>query len=290
MRIWFLLTGIDDILEKYGLNALKALSNDDRYEIIPMDYLNIDLADGKRLAVSYKGEELPLPDAFFPTVSNTDSFCLESLLENAGCKNLADMEDFRVARSKIATYQRLAQNGYSVPNTMIFFNHPNKEKIIEKFGFPFVIKPDNGFGGEGVALIHTEAEMDSYLKSAQYGVAYMAQEYIAESRGKDVRVVFLMGEFMAAYIRRAGDPSEFRSNVHAGGSIEEYEIDEETKKMCAGIAALYNLPVLGIDLLFGDGKFVVTEVNAYPGQQGEYSNRVSSAIVDKALAEAKANK
>ena len=36
-------------------------------------------------------------------------------------------------------------NGIRVPDTMVFFAHPNKQKIFEHFSFPFVVKPNSGF-------------------------------------------------------------------------------------------------------------------------------------------------
>ena len=56
----------------------------------------------------------------------------------------------------------------------------------------------------------------------------------------------------------------FRS-VHAGGSYKEYPINKQTEALCEKIADLYKLPILGVDLMFGDDGFIVTEVNSFPG-------------------------
>ncbi len=263
MKVWSLLSKVEDILKYFEKFAEKM--NDGVFDIIIADYVTIEIGDGKDLKAYYKGEQVPLPDAFWPMISNTDCFTLEKMLIRAGVKSIINLDDAAVARSKIDTYQLLASNGIRVPDTIVFFDHPDKEAIVARFGYPFVIKPDSGFGGEGVTLINSEAELDEYISKLQYGTAYVAQEYIATSRGKDVRVILLGGEYLYSSMRSATDPNEFRSNVHVGGELLEYKRDEPTLALCKKVAGLFDLPLIGLDLMFGDGGFVIAEVNASPG-------------------------
>lgn len=263
MKVWTLLSKVEDVLKYYEKFADKL--DDGIFELIIADYITVEIGDGKNLNVYYKGKEIPLPDAFWPMIGNTDSFTLEKMLLRAGIKSVISLDDVAIARSKIETYQLLAANGVRVPDSIVFFEHPDKDAIAGRFGYPFVIKPDSGFGGEGVGLIGSEAEFDAYISGLQYGVAYIAQEYISTSRGKDVRVVLLEGEYLYSSMRSATDPAEFRSNVHVGGELLEYEIDEPTLALCKKVAGLFDLPLIGLDLMFGDGEFVIAEVNAFPG-------------------------
>ncbi len=277
MRIWGLLSNVDDILQAHGDGAFKQQS--EVFETLLIDYIDIEIGDGRNLKVYYKGEEKPLPNAFWPMLSNTDSFALENLLLGAGVKSVLNMQEVAVARSKIATYQRLAANGVRVPASVVFFNHPHKTAVLQKMRYPFVVKPDSGFGGEGVTLINTEAEFDAYLAKLQYGTAYVAQEYIATSRGKDVRVILLNGEYLYSSMRSATNPDEFRSNVHVGGELLEYKIDGPQLAFCKKVAALFDLPLIGLDLLLGDGEFVLAEVNAFPGLFPENMAKVAKAVL-----------
>lgn len=282
MKVWALLSNVDDILQAYGEQMLR--NSNEMFETLLIDYIDIEIRGGTDLRVFYKGEALPLPDAFWPMLSNTDSFALENLLLNAGVKSVLNMGEVAVARSKIATYQRLAANGIRVPASVVFFNHPNKASILEKTRFPFVVKPDSGFGGEGVRLIGSEAELDEYIAKLQYGTAYVAQEYIAASRGKDVRVILLDGEYLYSSMRSATDPGEFRSNVHVGGELIDYKIDGAELELCKRIAALFDLPLIGLDLLLGEGEFVIAEVNAFPGLFPKNLAKAGKVILDKFLA------
>ena len=282
MKVWGLLSNVDDILQAHGDAVLR--QDNGVFETVLIDYIDVEIGDGRALKVSYKGEVMPLPDAFWPMLSNTDSFALENLLLGAGVKSVLNLAEVAVARSKIATYQRLVANGIRVPASVVFFNHPHKAAVLQKMRYPFVVKPDSGFGGEGVQLIRSEAEFDAYAETLQYGVAYVAQEYIAASRGKDVRVVLLNGEYLYSSMRSATDPKEFRSNVHVGGELLDYKIDEKELALCQKIAGLFDLPLIGLDLLLGEGELVIAEVNAFPGLFPENMAKVAKAVLERFLA------
>lgn len=280
MKIWMLLANIDDALKAVGDSLL-----DSRYEgvvSVPIDYIDMLVDTNQQLKVYYKGKEIELPDMFWPAMTNTDLFVVEKLLINAGVKCALNLDEVAVAKSKIATYQRLASNGIRVPKTLVFFTHPDKNVILDSFDYPFVMKPDNGFGGVGVSLIHNEAELDDYLSKQVQGVAYMAQEYISTSFGKDVRVVMLEGELYYSAMRDSNNPDEFRSNMHQGGKMKEFPIDDDTKAFCKKIASLFDLPILGLDLLFGDGEYILVEVNAFPGMGKDFdiTYRAHKVLID----------
>lgn len=280
MRIWALISNVDDIVGQYGFRIFDDMSLHPWYEVLLVDYADLTISTEDGFSVWSRGKKLELPDAFWPMLTNTDAFCLEHMLIEAGCKSILNLEEVAVARSKLRTYQRLAANGIRVPRTVAFFTHPDRELITSSFKYPFVVKPDNGYGGAGVALIEDEAALDEYLSHLDPGVVYIAQEYISSSRGRDLRVIYFQDEFLYAVQRQASDPEEFRSNAHVGGSITPFEPDEHTKDLCARIAGLFDLPLLGIDLLFGDGEFVVTEVNAYPGMTDDaFKKKVAEGVI-----------
>lgn len=262
MNIWCIASNVDSFVEKHKNDPVP---NGDGIHLIFIDYAEIEIRNGDVPAFYIKGEKAELPDAFWMWITNTESNLVENLLLASGVRSVVNIAEQDVCRSKVATYDRLARAGLPVPKTWVFFNHPDKSSIKSHFPYPFVIKPDRGFGGEGVALIKNDEELDEYLKGIRYGTAYMVQEYISASRGKDLRVVMLNGECYVSIVRKAGNPEEFRSNIHQGGSAEKFEPDEDTIKMCKKAASLFDLKFLGLDLMFGDNGFVFAEVNSFPG-------------------------
>ncbi len=51
----------------------------------------------------------------------------------------------------------------------------------------------------------------------------MVQKYVATSKGRDVSVLTIGYEAVFAAQRKAADPEEFPSNLHMGGTAEEYQ-------------------------------------------------------------------
>ena len=131
LKVWGLTANVDDMIEKYGFKLFDKDRDKRQYDMLLVDYSSIDICNGKELKVYCNGQEIELADAFWPMLTNTDSYCMEHLLDEAGCKSIVNLNELAVARSKIATYQRLAMNGVRVPETMVFFNHPDKKTFTD---------------------------------------------------------------------------------------------------------------------------------------------------------------
>ena len=77
-----------------------------------------------------------------------------------------------------------------------------------------IIKEGHGSFGMRVYLIETEE--DFYTKTDELrGVDYVFQEFIATSRGRDIRVNIVGGEIVAAMYRYS--ETDFRANITNGG-------------------------------------------------------------------------
>lgn len=282
MKILALVASQDSTVEDVKTNGrrqMQALIGKDK-EVLFCEYSTIEICRNGELAITCLGEKMEKPDYFWPLLGSTDGFILENMLQDAGIPSILNLRELQVARSKIATYQRLAQNGIRVPDTMVFFKDSDPEKLSGRFGYPFVVKPDSGFGGIGVELIHNGQELKDYFATLSYGQAYVAQEYIATSKGRDIRVVVLHGRYYFSMERHASNPDEFRSNVHVGGTTQEKTLTEEEKVFCEKVASIFNLPIIGLDLMIGDGEYVLAEVNAFPGMPGCKMMDAYASVID----------
>lgn len=256
-------TTIEDVKEN-GRKKMQAIVGKDK-ELLFCEYSTIEICTDGELSITCLGEKIEKPDYFWPLLGSANSSVVENMLLEAGVESILNMKELQVARSKIATYQRFAKHGIRVPETMVFFKDVNPQELVKRFGFPFVVKPDQGFGGMGVELIHNEQELLAYMEMLTYDQAYMAQEYIATSKGRDIRVVILRGKYYFSMERCTSDPEEFRSNVHVGGTTKVKTLTEEEIAFCERVASVFDLPILGLDLMIGDGEYVLAEVNAFPG-------------------------
>ena len=217
--------------------------------------------------ILYDGKELDPPMLFYPAYTNSDAFLLEQILLRFGCKSIVNFDETRIARSKLLVHQRLAEASIPMPKTMLVFSAGDKFDILKEFDYPFLMKPDNGQGGNGIEMISCEADLDRFMRRYRYGDAYLAQEYVATSKGKSLRVTLIGGKARYCFSFVA-DPNstEFRSNQHMGGSFAEVKnVDSAVIDMAEKIGTLFDLPLIGIDFLYTDHGYTVIEINSFPG-------------------------
>jgi ribosomal protein S6--L-glutamate ligase len=69
-------------------------------------------------------------------------------------------------------------------------------------------------------------------------------------------------------MKRKAKPGEFRSNVHLGGSVENYVLTEQEKESAIKAAKVLGLSVAGVDLIQSNRGPLVLEVNSSPGLEG----------------------
>ncbi len=214
----------------------------------------------------YQGKPVEAPDFFFPIEGDEELCDLARQLEKLGSFCYNSIEAKRTAISKLATYQALAAAGVPTIKTMVYNPSISLETLVERIGLPCVIKPDDGFGGEGVMLAHDRAELAACLETLRESPSpVLVQEYIATSKGRDVRVMTISHRAVAAISRTASREEEFRSNVKVGGRDALYELTDEIRSISERTSRAVGLDLAGIDLLFGADGFVVGEVNSVPG-------------------------
>ncbi len=267
MKGWFLTSGKFE----NALGRLLANVNlgDHVIEVIECTDVAYEIDNNLPAKIWVKGQEVTPPDFFYIADSDGENgvvFPFARQLEKLGAFNVNPIEAKKAAMSKIETYQILAREGLPTIKTLVFRQSMSKDLILKEIGLPLIMKPDDGFGGEGVELIKTEEELDVALEKLKNSEARMLiQKYIATSKGKDVRVLTIGFEAVFAAQRKASNPDEFRSNLHMGGTAEEYPLTDEMKELCHKVAKAIGLRMAGIDLLFGEDGFVVGEVNSSAG-------------------------
>ena len=77
----------------------------------------------------------------------------------------------------------------------------------------------------------------------------LIQEFISESRGEDIRAIVVGDKVVASMKRKEAKPGEFRSNVHLGGTVENYELNEQEEESASKAAKVLGLSVAGVDLI-----------------------------------------
>ncbi|MFP3357752.1 RimK family alpha-L-glutamate ligase [Planococcus sp. SIMBA_143] len=171
--------------------------------------------------------------------------------------------------NKATQYIRLAERKIPMPKTIVAPKvYPNftiqgsgyYEGVLDQLGLPMIIKEGHGSFGMKVYLIETEEQFYEKVESLS-GIDYVFQEFISESRGRDIRVNIVGGKIVAA-MKRQSD-TDFRANITNGGHAFPVELSEQQQQLALEAAEAVGAVFAGVDLLYGpNGQTLVCEVNA----------------------------
>jgi len=164
----------------------------------------------------------------------------------------------------------------------------NVPRLIDEVGgLPAIVKLLRGTQGVGVMLASTIPELQGILETFRgLGQDIVLQEFVAESRGRDIRALVVGGRVVGAMRRRA-KRGEFRSNLHRGGRGRPVELEPGYVDAALRATAVVGLEVAGVDLLETREGPTVLEVNSSPGFEGlERATGLDAAgaIIERALA------
>lgn len=213
--------------------------------------------------------------------------------EAQGIAVVNSTESMILCRDKFRSAEVLAAAGLPVPAT--------SRKRPDPEAGPFIMKLNYGSKGENVFLVGNEQEYREAMEACRkeetrrqeelqrgitefgetpeevaYGCTPLFQEFIASSRGRDIRV-WVTGDEVAGHVLRYND-SSFKSNFAAGGSFRSIPLPSSAASVAVAAAHAAGLFFAGVDLLFdGNGGFKVCEIN------GNAGFRTASADIPDAL-------
>lgn len=190
-------------------------------------------------------------------------------------------ELMRKANDKFRTAQLLAQAGVPTPRTYVLTQKSNPSLIAKELGFPMVVKIPNGAKGQGISLAHNLDDLSDVMhaKLTQPADILLAQEYIATSKGRDVRVSLAGDQLVFSLFRDNTKSGDFRSNVSLGGTASVIEPTEQMMDIACRAAKALDADWCGVDLLFTENGFMVGEVNSFPGIVENLSYKGEALIV-----------
>lgn len=219
------------------------------------------------------GKPVELPDFIFPRMgAYTTYFGLAVIrhLEKLGVHSLNSAQSIETARDKLYTHQILAGNNIPVPKTMLVKFPVDASQVERNLGFPVVVKTLSGSQGSGVFLSENREsfiDLMQLIEVTNRNANIIMQEFIADSRGQDLRVITIGGRAVAC-MRRVATDGKFKTNFSQGGSVEAFELTPEIEWLATQASQQLNLNMAGVDLLFAGDHFKVCEVNSSPGFEG----------------------
>lgn len=259
--------------ELYSTKRLVEAAQKKGHEAIVVDHLqcNIEI-EKKRPRIYYKNGYLDDIDAVIPRIGASVTFYGTAVVRQFEMmKVFTAVESQALVRSrdKLRSLQVLSRAGVGLPKTVFTNSTRDVDHIINAVGgAPLVLKLLEGTQGLGVVLADTHNAAASIIE-AFHGLKarVIAQEFIAESGGADIRAFVVDGKVVGA-MKRQGKEGEFRSNLHRGGTATVIELSDEEELTAIKAARAMGLGVAGVDILQSANGPLVIEVNSSPGLEG----------------------
>lgn len=228
------------------------------------------------------------------------SFCIyldkdkyaSALLEKTGLRLFNPHDGIQVCDDKMETCIRLSGHGIPMPKTipapLCYYpgTQPWEEFLLDvekQLGLPLVVKESYGSLGGQVYLVRDHKELVETEVRLQ-GKHHLYQEFIAESAGRDIRVIVAGGKAVGA-MKRVSD-KDFRSNIELGGHGEVIDLPAEVAALCEKTARVLDLDYCGVDVLFGNDGYLICEVNSnafFEGIEAVTGLNIAGAYVDHIL-------
>lgn len=221
----------------------------------------------------YKNKKLSSYDAVIPRIGASITFFGTAVLrqfEQMGVFCVNPSHAISVSRDKLRALQVLSRHRIGMPTTLFVRSVSEILPGIERMGGPpVVVKLLEGTQGIGVILADSTKVAEAIIEtlSGPAKMSVLLQQFVKESRGRDIRAL-VVGNRVVAAMRRTASGDEFRSNIHRGGSAEVVELDEQYARTAVHAAQIMGLRVAGVDLLEGESGPVLMEVNSSPGLEG----------------------
>ena len=231
-------------------------------------YMNIAKAKPR---IFFQGRQMNF-DVVIPRIAATWTFYGAAVVrqfELMGALSANSSASISRSRDKLRALQLIGNSGVEMPVTGYVHLSRDIESVLKTVGEPpYVIKLLEGTQGRGVVLTETmEAAISAIETMKKIDANILIQEFISESRGEDIRAI-VVGDKVVASMKRKAKPGEFRSNVHLGGTVENYELNEQEEESAIKAAKVLGLSVAGVDLIQSNRGPLVLEVNSSPGLEG----------------------
>ena len=238
---------------------------------------NISLAyDGDKFPLSHPEYNFSDFDIFDHAMRFDDSFGWEVVdcLREWGHTVLRSAQ--YPSADKVTMARLFARSGIKAPKTTIADTAERALQAAKELGFPVVGKARTGSQGRNVRLIEDEKQMREFVTMAlEVAPNFLLQEVILPM-GADIRF-FVVGEKVAAAMRRYAPEGDFRSNYSLSKRADPYTPSAEEVALAVKVVQLYDANFAGVDVMYAGKTPYVLELNKMPGLHIEHVTGINVA-------------
>ncbi len=258
--------------ELYSTSRLVAAIKAAGHQAEVLDTLKCSMVLGPEPRMLYKNAELGKLRVVLPRIGASITqygVAVVGHLTTMGVPVVNDAPSIARSRDKLRCLQLLSGAGIDIPRTVMAHDGSNIRLLVDEVGgLPAIIKLLRGTQGVGVMIATTMKEVATIFETFwELGQEIFIQEFIAESKGRDVRAL-VVGDEVVGAMRRKARKGEFRSNLHRGGEGKPIKISREYAEVAVKAAQTVGLGICGVDMLEARNGPKVMELNSSPGFEG----------------------
>ncbi len=257
----------------YSTVRIRAAARDRGHRVITLNPLKCQLNLMRyQHSIYYSGRKVKPPDVLIPRIGATLTnygISVVRQFEILRTKVLNSADSISRSRDKMRALQILADEGIHIPKTVMARNPNQLVRALQLTdGPPAILKLIEGTQGIGVILSETKQSFESTLDTLwNLGQDILIQQFIADSRGRDIRAFVINGKVVAAMKREAA-AEEFRANIHRGGTGKLVTLTSIQEETAIKAAEILGLGIAGVDFFDVPGEPIIIELNSSPGLQG----------------------
>ena len=273
-----------------GKVAIFTRTNIQDYRVVKLkeeikNYNNISIIDIEKENMLPYNEKILNYDTYYFFIGSTflsDIHLLAKYLEQNGKEVINTIHIKESVISKTLFYSII--NKYiKIPEFLKIYSIDNIEYVINKIGFPMVIKHQFVHRGEFVHKIDNEKELyaflEKYLLDKRINIKHLIfQKYIPYE--KDIRVIFV-GKPIGAMERI--NENSFKANISQGGYGKQYNLDEEIINIGYKIMEKCDLQIFAFDLLLKNDQYYLIDLHhifQYEGFDKYLNKNITTEILN----------
>jgi [lysine-biosynthesis-protein LysW]--L-2-aminoadipate ligase len=235
--------------------------------------INTKMVDCKSLSISLDKSKEDFGTVIQRCVSYYRSLHSTAALEGKGVNVINSLNTSIYAGNKLFTHMLLLKHGVPTPYSAVAFSEESALELLDKKGYPMVLKPTVGSWGRMIALLKDRDSAEGIIESREsmypiYQVYYLEEFVVRPPR--DIRAIMVGDKVVAAIYRYSGE-GQWKTNMALGGKAEVCKVTKELEDMCIKAKNAVQGQIVGIDLMESkENGLVIHEIN----NTTEYKNTV----------------
>ena len=254
--------------------------------------VNTRLLDAKSVSISTEFNDNPyFGDIFLQRcISHFRGLYITSCVEFLGYPVINKYEVSEICGNKLRTSLILAKSKVAGRKTYFCFNSDSFKVLIDKIGYPIVLKPIVGFWGRGVFPVRNEEIANMLIETREendspFSRIYYVQEMIKRPP-RDIRCI-VVGDQIVTAIYRYSAENEWRTNVARGGHTALAPLTNELEEIVLNASKAVGGGILGVDVMEDKTRgFVVHEINSnveFRGASQVSQSNIAGYMIDYVL-------